>query len=106
MITRAEILVRIGIAEETFDAWCEAGWLRQASDYAEADLARAALIRDLTERLGVNEEGVDVALRLLDQIHGLRRALREVSAALDSLPEPLRSRALASLARSVGPDEG
>jgi chaperone modulatory protein CbpM len=99
MITRAEILLRIGIAEETFEAWCEAGWLRQAADYAEADLARAALIRDLTERLGVNEEGVDVALSLLDQIHGLRRALREVSAALESLPEPLRRDLRAALAR-------
>jgi chaperone modulatory protein CbpM len=26
--------------------------------------------------MGVNDEGIDVILNLLDQIHGLRRALR------------------------------
>jgi len=36
------------------------------------------LIQDLTSDLGVNHEGVDVILHLMDQIHGLRRALREV----------------------------
>jgi chaperone modulatory protein CbpM len=43
--------------------------------FSEADLARAELIRDLMQDLGVNDEGVGVILNLLDQMHGLRRAL-------------------------------
>jgi chaperone modulatory protein CbpM len=43
--------------------------------FSEVDLARAELIRDLMQDLGVNDEGVGVILNLLDQLHGLRRAL-------------------------------
>jgi hypothetical protein len=46
--------------------------------FSEADLARAQLIRDLIQDLGVNHEGVGVILNLLDQMHGLRRALADV----------------------------
>jgi chaperone modulatory protein CbpM len=97
MIARAEFLLRAEISEQTLEAWVAEGWICGGPDLSEAELARAALIRDLTERLGVNAEGVAVALALIDQIHGLRRALRQVSAALDRLPEPLRTEALAAL---------
>jgi chaperone modulatory protein CbpM len=42
------------------------------------DVERAHLIRDLKADLGVNDEGVDVILHLLDQLHGLRRALGQL----------------------------
>lgn len=90
MIGRPEFLIQLGIGEETLEAWCAAGWISDAPALTEAELARAALIRELTETLGVNEEGVDVALTLLDQLHGLRRALRAVGQALDMLPPGLR----------------
>jgi hypothetical protein len=38
-------------------------------------VARAQLIRDLKDDLGVNDEGVGVILNLVDQVHGLRRVL-------------------------------
>ena len=63
--------------------WLTAGWLiapREAAkepDYSDIDLARAHLIRDLCE-LGVNDEAIPIVLNLVDQLHGLRRALREV----------------------------
>ena len=44
---------------------------------SEVDHARANLICDLKKDIGVNEPGIDVILGLIDQIHGLRRALRE-----------------------------
>jgi len=52
------------------------------------DLARARLIRDLKNDLGVNDEGVGVILHLLDQIHGLRRTLEDLllSARESSVP--------------------
>jgi chaperone modulatory protein CbpM len=104
MIARADVLLRIGIAEETLEAWCAAGWLRPAEEWAEADIARALLIRDLIDILGVNEEGVEVALSLLDQIHGLRRALRAVAAVLEALPAPLREELRAAIAAAEGGD--
>ena len=42
----------------------------------EEDLARARLIRDLTENLGVNEEAVPIILSLIDQLHCLRAEAR------------------------------
>jgi chaperone modulatory protein CbpM len=41
------------------------------------DLARANLIRDLKDKMGVNDEGLGVILHLLDQMHALRRALAD-----------------------------
>ena len=41
-------------------------------------VGRARLIQDLKTDLGVNDEGVDVILHLLDQLHGLRRALDQL----------------------------
>jgi chaperone modulatory protein CbpM len=64
------------------DRWIKAGWLRpletEPTQLSEIDLARAQLIFDLTANLGVNDEGVPVILDLIDQVHGLRRAMREL----------------------------
>ena len=43
---------------------------------------RAQFILDLSGPMGVNDEGVDVILGLLDQIHGLRRALLGVTSTM------------------------
>ncbi len=97
-----EFVLRARVDAASLDAWIEAGWLapRQAGPgraFSELDLARARLIRDLREGMGVNDEGVAVVLDLLDQVHGLRRALRRVSSALQGLPEPLRQEILTRL---------
>jgi len=47
-------------------------------EISDTDAARAMFIRDLTGDLGVNDEGVAVVLHLVDQLHGLRRALTEL----------------------------
>jgi chaperone modulatory protein CbpM len=78
----AEFVFQARIDAETLDAWLEAGWLAPHRDeghtrFSEIDLARAHLINDLNN-LGVNGEGVPVILDLVDQLHGLRRVLREL----------------------------
>jgi chaperone modulatory protein CbpM len=79
-----EFLVRAALDEATLDIWIAEGWLVPDDGderlYRDADLARAHLIRDLMDDLGVNAEGVGVILHLLDQMHGLRGALSESSA--------------------------
>jgi chaperone modulatory protein CbpM len=77
-------LVRIDVV--TLESWVEVGWLLPegtppARRFTQVDVARAQLIQDLREAMGVNDEGVSVILELVDQIHGLRRALHGVRAA-------------------------
>jgi chaperone modulatory protein CbpM len=76
-----EFLLRAELDEAMLQIWIEEGWIIPSSgdqSFADADLARARLIRDLTDDLGVNAEGVGVILNLIDQVHGLRGALREL----------------------------
>jgi chaperone modulatory protein CbpM len=80
MISKQEFLDRTHLDRETLEVWIEEEWLvpngtEPEVAFSEADLARAELIRDLMQDLGVNDEGVGVILNLLDQMHGLRRAL-------------------------------
>jgi chaperone modulatory protein CbpM len=72
--------VHARIDTATVETWVEAGWLappRDGSRFSEVDLARAQFIRDLKD-MGVNDEAVPVILDLVDQLHGVRRTLREV----------------------------
>lgn len=67
---------------EAIEVWIEAGWLRPhqngESRLSGIDVARAKLIRDLRHGLGVNDEGIPLILDLIDQLHGLRRAMRNI----------------------------
>lgn len=80
IISKTEFLYRASVDRETLEVWIEEQWLIPQGPaaepaFSEADLARAALIRDLQSDLGVNAEGVGVILHLVDQIHSLREAL-------------------------------
>ncbi len=86
MITEREFLERARLDRRTLTVWLEEEWLIPAGAadelaFTDMDLARANLIRDLKNNMGVNDEGLDVVLHLLDQMHTLRRAL---AAALES----------------------
>lgn len=87
--------LRARLEVETVRSWIEAGFVR--AELTEADLARAALIRDLIEDLGVNPEGVEVVLDLLDQLHAARAALRRVLSALADADPALRERVAAAM---------
>jgi chaperone modulatory protein CbpM len=81
-----EFLVRARLDPEVLEAWIAAGWLvprerGSMREFADVDVARACLILDL-RKLGVNDEGIPIVLDLVDQVHGLRRILRELLAAM------------------------
>ena len=81
-----EFVLQARIDAEELDKWVAAGWLLPQHDgatrhYSDVDLARAHLIRDM-QGLGVNDEGVPIILDLVDQLHGLRRTLRGLLAAI------------------------
>ena len=82
-ITRQEFLLRARLDHGTLEAWIAEEWLvpggsADAPAFTDADLARAALIRDLRHDLDVNDPGIGVILRLLDQVHGLRRTVADL----------------------------
>ena len=70
------------IEAQAIVAWIEAGWLTPDNNnldaLSEIDIARARLIHDLKNHLGVNDEAVPLILDLIDQLHGLRRAMRQL----------------------------
>ena len=83
IISKLDFLDRAQLDQETLEVWIEEEWLVPSGTatepaFSEADLARAKLIRDLKQDLGVNDEGVGVILNLLDQMHGLRKALADL----------------------------
>jgi chaperone modulatory protein CbpM len=82
MIPVDEFVVKIHIERRIVESWIAAGWLMPQRDpelaFSDVDLARAQLIRELKEDFGVNDEGISLILHLLDQVHGLRRSMREL----------------------------
>jgi chaperone modulatory protein CbpM len=83
IINKMEFLDRAQLDGETLEVWIEEEWLVPSGTatelaFSETDLARAKLIRDLMQDLGVNDEGVGVILNLLDQVHGLRKVLADM----------------------------
>ena len=82
-LSKQEFLSLSGLGPETLMAWIEEEWLIPGGsvaemNFSEIDIARARFIRDLKGGLGVNDEGVGVILNLVDQLHGMRRALMEL----------------------------
>jgi chaperone modulatory protein CbpM len=97
MFDATELCRQVGIQQAALDAWIEAGWLRPERArndwrFSTIDLVRAQFILDLSGPMGVNDEGVDVILGLLDQIHGLRRALLGVTSSMGGQKASSRTR--------------
>ncbi len=73
------------------EQWVERRWIVPPHGAAwrggieDVDAARAVFIRDLRADFGVNDEGVDIVLHLVDQLHGLRRLLGELRVELDTV---------------------
>ena len=83
MMNKQEFLTCSGLQVQTLDFWLEQRWLipEQTSagmNFSDMDVARARLIQDLKADFGVNDEGVEGILHLVDQLHGLRQALGQL----------------------------
>jgi chaperone modulatory protein CbpM len=82
-VNKQDLLAHAGIQPQTLELWLEQRWLipdqtSAGMNFSEMDIARARLIQDLRTDFGVNDEGVDVILHLVDQLHGLRRVLEQL----------------------------
>jgi chaperone modulatory protein CbpM len=97
MLSERDIVAKVQRVTVTrLRVWVRQGWIRPAAEppqaFTEADLARAALIRDLEDTLGFDEDQVPVLLNLIDQIHGLRAEMKALLEAYEALPEDARKR--------------
>lgn len=82
-MNKQEFLTCSGLQIQTLELWIEQQWLvpqqtPTGMNFSDVDVARAHFIRDLKTDLGINDEGVDVILHLVDQLHSLRRALGQL----------------------------
>lgn len=82
-MSKDEFLKTSGLKVMVLELWIEQEWLlpeRTPSglSFSEIDVARARLIGELQSGIGANEAGIDVILHLMDQLHGMRRALAEL----------------------------
>ena len=87
-MTKQEFLSSSGVRVEVLELWLEQRWLVPETAetgllFSEAELARAQLIRQLKDDIGANDEGIDVILHLMDQLHGVRRAMAELRIAMN-----------------------
>ncbi|MEN8836530.1 MAG: chaperone modulator CbpM, partial [Celeribacter marinus] len=69
--------------------WVREGWVKPAESergpvFDDLDIARVRLLCDLRKDMSLPSEAVPVVLSLLDQIHGLRRELRDLAGAVDT----------------------
>lgn len=67
--------------------------------FAEADVARVQLLEDLVEDFDLDEEAAAMVVSLVDQIHGLRRALRSFGEAVAEEHPEVRARIAARITR-------
>lgn len=78
--TLEEICVHLLISQETIVTFIEREWITpldpDAVQFDDEDLGRLRLILELKKNFNVNEEGVDIILHLVDQLHSLQRIAR------------------------------
>ena len=83
MIKRQDFLLLIRIDNSTLDQWLDDDLLAPHSVendliFSEIDVARAHLILDLQNNMGVNNAGLSIILHLIDQMHSMRRLMSDV----------------------------
>jgi chaperone modulatory protein CbpM len=105
VISEQELVVEIRDLElPRLHKWIRLGWVRPerhegAALFHEVDVARVRMLNELEHALDFDDDTVPMVLALLDQIHGLRRELRNLAQAVDEQPEPVRTRIRAAYAR-------
>ena len=93
MLSPEQFCTRVGFQQSTPPGLARRGVARAAAgdealQLSEVDLARARLIRDLRDGIGVNDEGIGVILNLIDQVHGLRSIVHGLLERLGSSDRP------------------
>lgn len=96
------------LRDEELRHWITESWVRPESRaegyvFHEVDVARVQLIRELRYDLAIDEGALPVVLHLLDQVYALRRRLRQLSDAIGTQPEEIRTALLGGLGAGKSP---
>lgn len=80
---KQQFLKSCGLKVQMLELWIEQEWLVPEETptglhFQDIDVARVRLIRELQSGIGANDAGIDVILHLMDQLHGMRRAMAEM----------------------------
>lgn len=95
MLDQSELVRKVHVRSERLQIFMDRGWispplLEGRPVLRDVDVARIALIADLADDMGVNDEGIDLVLDLLDQLYGLRLAFGNLIDALEVQPRGVR----------------
>ncbi len=91
-----EVVARIDrLTVQELRLWVQTGLVRPSAHAAgpvfdDLDVARLRLVCDLSKEMALHAETLPVVLSLIDQVHGLRGALRSLSEAVQRQPEEVR----------------
>jgi chaperone modulatory protein CbpM len=90
MLTIKQVAAKFEVTHVEIRTWIELQWVLPAEQdgaylFDEVDLARIKLINELRRDLEVNDAAVPVVLRLIDQVHGLHRAIGDLHEAIEAL---------------------
>ena len=104
MITIDTLIVTLsGVDRAEVEHWIAQDWVRPAGGegawlFRDIDVARLRLIRELRYELNLDEDALQIVLRLLDQLYDARRRLRRMRDAVDQTASPeLRDSVLKAL---------
>jgi chaperone modulatory protein CbpM len=83
IVSKLELLALTGVPSQTLNLWLQEEWLMPIDTgdeavFSERDVARALLIKDLNDDMGINVAGIDIVLSLIDQLHGVRMTLLDL----------------------------
>ena len=83
------------IDRQTLEDYIAREWLRPIMGetgwyFEEIDIARLHLVCHLTQDIQVNDDGIDVALSLLDQLYGLRSHIGNITRAINQQPPKIK----------------
>jgi chaperone modulatory protein CbpM len=104
-----EVLARVERLSVTrLEGWIETECVKpDASEgepvFSEADLARIRLLCTLQDDFEINEDALLVILSLVDQLHGLRRTLRDLARAVEQQPRAVRDEIARAFRSNIGP---
>ena len=77
------------------ERWVQRGLLRPAAEgagwtFESVDVARACLLGELSDDMGLDDEAIETVIDLLDQVYTLRRQLHQLGQAIGSQPVETR----------------